>query len=164
MYNKHQKTNTKKPHQQRKTFADTLEAQDELRKLIKEKIRNPILTQEEIERIPSLVAHAVLSAGSRHQFEFKCKDKVTNQFAAITFGPSIHSTLLKMERIVKGKQMKILHHGKEFIIDSNEIWIQLLDTLEDIFPLSLSESHLRSKESDIKEVPSAHDFNLDEEV
>jgi len=101
--------NTMKPTQRRRTFEDTLNAQAELRAFLKSKIKDPVLKPEEIKRLPSICARALLSQGAQHNFQysFTSVDKIPES-GVMTFGDSFHATLLKMPKFATSRYVDIL--------------------------------------------------------
>lgn len=155
--------NTVKRLQKRRTFSDTLNSQEMLRSLLKKKIENPVLSKSEAGILPRLVAESLLSAGGHATFEYHWKSEDGKDSCVLTWGNSLHSTLLKMETIAIAPWVRQIFHGRWVVINISDLWSALLDRCLDIFPTALGESHQRSKESEIKEPITSYRFSVDDE-
>ena len=149
--------------QSRKTHEDTLNAQVELLKFIKNKIQHPLLSEYEFEKLVVLSANALLSCGATYKFTFPWKSKDSTRSAILNLG-SLHTVLLKMETYASNQETVISIYGEKYRVRAVDLWKKIYEDLKVVFPNSLGEAHKRSKEYVRKDGLYPHDFYLDEKV
>jgi len=147
-----------KTQQQRLTHDDTIENQKKLEALLREKIDNPILTDEEKDILPEIVAKALLSQGSSG-----CELYESEQ-GAIPFGCT-HTCLLRMKNMAIAEYITVTcGTAKNVKVDMRELWKQLYERCLELFPKALSEGLLHSKEMPKREESTGYEFNYDKRM
>jgi len=126
--------------------------------LLQDKIENPILSPQEAEELPELVAKALLSTGAYAEVIIISPDNWH-----IVLG-SVHSMCLRMLQWAKTTQVTFTYCGHKFTFNTSEIWQEIFDVCLGLFPKALSESLSMSREYPKREKVEAFKFSMDEKV
>ena len=157
-YSKYQTNSKERELQIRLSFQDTLHHQKKLLQFLRDKVKHPVLTAEEAEMLPELVAKALLSTGVH-----VCLN-ITMQDGRIVHLNYLHAQLLLMPEWAKSEQVTFNNNGRTFTISTSKIWQAILQQVVVLCPRALSEALSMSREMPRKERSSAYKFTMDEKV
>jgi len=126
--------------QDRLTYLDTLEAQEELRTYLNLKCDYPFVTKKEKNAMPRIVAHALLSQGVMSRI----KPVLTVKGKTFLLGNDVHHFALRMVDIKVDKEGFTKIDDER--IDARLLWHTLKDYCLVLFPKALAEGlHLSSE-------------------
>jgi len=145
--------------QDRLTFLDTLEAQDELRTYLNLKCDYPFVSKKEKTVMPKIVAQALLSQGVLS----KIKPTMIIDGKTLLLGNDVHHFALRMVDLKVDKNGYTEVEGK--LIDARELWIVLKDYCLMLFPKALAEGlHLSGEKERRMFTTSAYDWKAGDKV
>ena len=155
-----QKDEIEKTEQVRKTLEDYLKHREELSVLIRQlRDENRPMTQKERERLPKLMALALLSQGAT-----SCITLVI-EGAWYTFS-SLQNMVLRVSEIDE-YMVRLTTHKPTFcsqVGSIGELWKYIYDQLLYFYPLAAAESIRLSKESLYRTEQGAYDFDSSEAI
>ena len=145
--------------QDRLTFLDTMEAQEELRTYLNLKCDYPFVAKKEKEVMPKIVAQALLSQGVMS----KVKPTMVIDGQTYLLGNDVHHFALRMV------DLKVDENGftkvGDKLIDAKELWFVLKDYCLMLFPKALAEGlHLSGEKERRMYTTSAYDWKAGDKV
>lgn len=148
-----------KAKQERKTFDDTCNFQNELLNLIaRKKERNTPFNQHQRERANYLYPRAILSHGIV-KFSFRNKDGRVSLFRHVS---SFFSKLSRMPSSTV--VLTDSESDEQYSVQIRELWSALEEELEYLFPYAREEAIHMSSEAPVYEQATAYKFSMDEKV
>lgn len=151
--------------QERLTFQDTKKQQEAMRTYLSEKIKYPIVTSQDINTLPSVIADSLLSqpalSGVKPSIELKG--------IRIPLAPNVYSLLLKILDARSYKKddgrryVKWTLREHDYEIDLSVLWRLLLNYCDQLSAGALAEALSRSKEKEIRKGIGVKDFLKEDE-
>lgn len=147
--------------QQRRTFADVQEFQNEIKAILRRKTEsNTGLNREEASRLNFIYPWALLSHGSS-RFTYRNVDGRITEFRHIS--EFIEYLIGIGDRV----PYVVLCDGptrNKYAIEWRYLWVALLDELLYLFPFAREEALHMSAEAPVREASSAYKFIMDEKM
>lgn len=145
--------------QERKTFEDVVDFQNELLHIIrrKERTKSP-LTESESEKVRFLYPRSILSHGSSKVY-FKNSDGRVISFRHITeFIENLLNVRTSKVELIDGIT------SIRYVVPIEKLWMVLRNELVYLFPFAREEAIHMSPESITRESATAYKFSLDEKL
>jgi len=143
--------------QDRLTYRDTIDSQQELSTLLGWKIRkNCGLSDDESKNFPKLLGDALLSQGNKHKVYYNYHN------TKVPLGKT-HTFALRMKSI-QGPKQKIKYDAMEITVKISELWQVLLDSFMQIFPSAIEESIHISREIPHREREEGFEFSAESDL
>jgi len=147
----------KERKQERLTYQDTINSQEELLTLLGWKIRKNVgLSDKEAKEFPKLLGDALLSQGNKHRLYYEHGNR------KIPLG-CVHTFSLKMKSI-QGPQQNLNYEDLNIIVPISDLWQLLYDSYLNIFPSAIEESIHISKEIPHREKDEGFEFSVEKDL
>jgi hypothetical protein len=146
--------------QERLTFSDTKEKQELMRDYLSEKIKNPIVIEDDCRLLPEIISDALLSQPALSRL----KPTAELHGIRIPLAPDVYSLLLKILEATSYKKedekryVKWTLRERGYEIELSVLWRLLLNYCNQLSSGALAEALSRSKEKEIRSHVEVHDF------
>ena len=143
--------------QERLSHEDALRRQQELLQFLRNKVQNPIISQSEANKLPEMVAKALLSSAINTKLDMNINGRT------VILG-TLHAQLLQMNEWARKDVVQFESCGRIYTIRTSDLWKRILQKVTARCPVALSEALQSSREMPKREGASSFKFSMDKKI